>query len=646
VIDSDLAPPERAASTSESARFSSASGRLVDVFPRLVRLLTSTDAETQPRFSVEDIRRETVRVAMRDRTRLATDIYFPPCQRAPAVIIRTPYGRARPRLIPVLMTMARHGYVAISQDGRGTGDSEPDSWDYYVYESEDSYDLVQWASEQAWYSGFIGSFGSSYDAQVQWCMSMHPRMSTIVPEVSGLGVAVNTARLHMFVNAYARSVGKGAGKVEVPYEELESRMLEETLQTGYFNEPLFPPTPPALLDCFPHLPDRLVPQTQRWLWEHYCSLSCSERAAFIKRVRAVPSVTISDVESMSSLFGYSVSHDALTLPHPRPPELYRSLHAPALMITGWYDWGLNDALASWQLLTAHASEPVRAHSRLIITPSAHNVPGYHEGSSDHPELQHNHRVSSHIELLLFWYSSMADSTLRTWPRVIYYMLGANEWRYASEWPPRQSTPTRIYLREGGQLGIEPAQQGTAPDEYVYDPQQPTPTAGGSIVSYVYPPGSVDVSEVQSRSDVLVYTTQPLEHDLDVAGPLRLVLYASSSAIDTDFAARLSDVTPDGRAIQLQAGILRARYRNPDGDPQLLTPGDIYRLEIDMWAIANRFRAGHRLRVDISSADFPRFDRNTNGAGVLPGPQPARQTIYHDSEHPSHLLLCVLSPDPP
>jgi hypothetical protein len=150
--------------------------------------------------------------------------------------------------------------------------------------------------------------------------------------------------------------------------------------------------------------------------------------------------------------------------------------------------------------------------------------------------------------------------------------------------------------------------------------------------------------VQKRPDVRVYTTPLLEQDLDVVGPLRMILYASSSALDTDFVPRLSDVFQDGRAIQLQSGILRARYRNLEGEPELLERGRVYRLEIDMWATANRFKAGHRLRLDICSADFPRFDRNSNRGGEPGDPIPAQQTIYHDPERPSHLLVSVLSAD--
>jgi uncharacterized protein len=309
--------------------------------------------------------------------------------------------------------------------------------------------------------------------------------------------------------------------------------------------------------------------------------------------------------------------------------------------TGWYDWGLNDALATWILLRREAREHVASRSRLIIAPSAHNTPGYHERSERYPELQHNHRTVNHVELLLRWYSAVRAGATDDWPTVIYYLMGANEWRVASDWPPPEAKSCVLYLRAGGALTSQSPPQDSKPDIYIYDPTNPTPTVGGSIVSQVYPPGSVDVSEVQNRTDVLVYTTSPLQQGLDVVGPLRLILYASSSALDTDFCARISDVFPDGRAIQLQSGILRARYRNLDGEPELLKPGKIYRFEIDMCATANRFEAGHRLRVDISSADFPHFDRNGNRGGEPGDPIPAEQSIFHDSESPSQLLLSVL-----
>lgn len=615
--------------------------RLVDAAPSLQRILARSVILTPPRFAVSEIRCETVKVAMRDGVLLATDVYRPPPAAAPTIAARTPYGRGAEPNAGVYLSLARRGYVVISQDCRGTGDSEPDHWDYYMYEQEDGYDLIEWIVHQPWFGGFLGACGGSYLGQTQWHMAMHPGMSAIVPEVSGLGLAVNTAHLHMFCNAYARSVGKGGTKVAVPYFELERQMLDETWATGYFNEPLSAPLPEAVLTRFPQLRKLDVGEAQRWLWEHYCSLGCAGRARLVKEALGTESVTIVDVEALSTLFGQRISHDAHTLPHPRPEELCRAMHAPVLLRTGWYDWGLNDALATWDLIMRAAPEPMRSRCRLLIAPSAHNMPGYHEGMAEHPELHHSYGTANSLEMLLHWYAMVREGKTDLWPRVIYYLMGANEWCSASGWPLEEARSVPLYLAPGGVLTLHVARSGAIPDRYLYDPRNPTPTVGGSIVSYVCPPGSVDVSAVQRRPDVVVYTTPPLERDMDVVGPLRLVLYASSSATDTDFVARLSDVFPDGRAIQLQNGILRTRYRSIEAQPTLLRPGAVYRLEIDIWATANRFKAGHRLRLDISSADFPRFDRNANRGGEQGPPIPALQTIYHDEQYPSHLLLPVL-----
>jgi len=616
------------------------SPRLADVSPDLAQILKRSQILTPPRFAVSDIRCQTLMVAMRDGVRLATDVYLPPVVPAPAVAARTPYGRGEDRYAGAFMSLARRGYVVVSQDVRGTGDSEPEEWDYYVREPEDGYDCVEWISGQDWFNGFLGACGGSYVGQTQWQMAMHPKMSTIVPDVSGLGVSANTVHLHMFLNAYARSVGKGDDKVDVPYYELEAHMLETTLASGYFNEPLELHLPAALLDRFPELSAMSQREARRRLWEHYCALSCAERAEFVKGVTGAKSVSMPDIESMSAVFGPQISHDRHTLPHPDPDELVRGLQAPALVRTAWYDWFMNDALATWEVLRRSADGPVRTGSRLLIAPSAHNMPGYHEGMAEHPELHHAYGVNTSVELLHHWYSAVREDTVDAWPRVVYYLMGANEWRTAEDWPVPGARDVTLFLHGNGTLSGE-APTASEPDGYTYDPDDPTPTVGGSIVSFVYPPGSVDVSEVQQRDDVLTYSTGVLADDLDVVGPLRLVLYASSSAVDTDFSARLSDVFPDGRAIQLQSGMLRARFRNLDGEPELLDPGRVYAFEIDMWATANRFKAGHRLRVDISSADFPKFDRNANLGGAAGAPVPARQTIYHDADHPSQLRLSVL-----
>lgn len=620
----------------------SSTSRLRDVAPHLERALSKNEIETPAVHGVSDITLETVQVAMRDGVLLATDLYLPPRLPAPAVAIRTPYGRGGDANASLLLAFARRGYVGISQDCRGTGDSQPEEWDYAVYEAEDGYDFVAWVSRQDWFDGFLGSTGGSYVGQTQWPMATHEAMSTIVPGVSGLGIAANTTHLHMFVNGYARAVGNGARHIGVPYTEIEALIQDETLATGYFNEPLCKPFSDRLLARFPELQNLAHREAQDWLWRHYCGLSSKERARLITEAIGKSHIAIEDIEASPTFFGRGIAHDRHHLPAVDMEAVCRSFRAPALLRTAWYDWFLNDALATWELLERAAPASIQSHCRLVIGPGAHNKVGYNDGIAEHPELLVGHLTTP--EMLLRWYEAVRKGQTAAWPRVCYYMMGANEWRAASGWPPLEAQEMRFYLWPDGRLAREEPPRDAPSERYVYDPESPTPTVGGSVVSWVYTPGSVDVSEVQARADVLTFTSEPLKADLDVAGPLRMTLYASSSAVDTDFGARLSDVFPDGRALQLQNVMLRARYRDID-HPELLQPGRIYRFEIDMWATANRFKAGHRLRVDISSADFPKLDRNSNLGGEPGRSVPATQTIYHDREHPSHLTVRVLPRKP-
>jgi uncharacterized protein len=595
------------------------------------------------KFSVPQISCRTEYVAMRDGVKLATDLYLPPEFPAPVVVSRSPYDRSREDrgFTAALISFARRGYAVVSQDCRGTGESEPDTWDYYMYESEDGYDCIEWLHKQDWCNGFIGSIGGSYAGQTQWCMALHPAMSATVPSVSGLGVGTNTAHLHMLVNAYARTVGKGANKIAVPYNEMERLMLDETLSTGYFNEPLQPPLSAQMFVRYPELRGLPSHEARRRLWERYCRMSGAERAKFVRMAFGVDAVTINEVEGLSALFGKHISHDRLTIPEADPARLAGMIHAPPLIRTGWYDWALNDALDTFRLMRKAGKPDVAARTRMLITPYAHAMPGYREGWERHPELLRMPTVMDQLGYTVRWYEAVQQGKVESWPAVIYYLMGANEWRAAEDWPPPGAKEVSLYLGAEGTLTMEPPAVQSVSDGYTYDPKDPTPTVGGSIVSFVYPTGSVDVSEAQQRDDVLVYTTPPLERDLEIVGPLTMVLYASSSAVDTDFVARLSDVFPDGRALQLQSGILRARYRDLTKEPELIEPGRVYRFEIDLWATANRFKAGHRLRVDISSADFPHFDRNANRGGRPGEPVPARQMIFRDREHPSHLVAWSL-----
>ena len=600
---------------------------LKQVAPLLEAILTRGTA-ISTRFYSSDIKQQTVTVKMRDGISLASDIYLPSQVPAPVLVTRTPYGRSR--RATMCLTLAQCGYAVVSQDCRGTGGSEPDTWQYYLFEPEDSVDFVEWVTRQDWCDGFVGSFGGSYAASTQWCMAAHPRMSAIIPEVGGLGVTFETGRLYMYLNAYVRSIGKTSDHVPTALPDLEREMLPETLAGGYFNEPLE-------TGC--------SQERRRRAWRHFCRAEGHRRVKLLQRLFNARRFTYVEMERLCTGPGRGVAYGAHSIPSTHPASLSQKLHCPALLITGWYDWNVRDVLASWTVLMASPHENVRRLSRLLITPGAHNEVGYREGRETHPELERVFRTSDIKDLLLGWYSIVRGDADEEWPTVIYYLLGANQWHVAPNWPPPTSRPASLYLDRQNRLETQPPASDSPPDRYVYDPNNPTPTVGGSIVSHVYAPGSADVSSVQRRSDVLVYTTPALAHDLDVVGPLRLSLYVSSSAVETDFSARLSDVFPDGRAIQIQSGLLRTRYRHIEHEPTVLAPGQIYCLEIDMWATANRFQVGHRLRLDISSADFPRYDRNSNAGGADGPPRPATQTVYHQRDYPSELHLSVLGAHP-
>jgi putative CocE/NonD family hydrolase len=245
-----------------------------------------------------------------------------------------------------------------------------------------------------------------------------------------------------------------------------------------------------------------------------------------------------------------------------------------------------------------------------------------------------------------------DTSVQDWPAVRLFVMGQNAWRNENEWPLARTQFTPWYLRGSerpnaghldGALSLNAPESAEPPDKFTYDPANPVPTKGGN--NLIGPPaGPFDQSALEERPDVLVYTSMSLEKPLEVTGPIKLILHADSSARDTDFTAKLLDVYPDGKAYNLCDGIIRARYRESNTAPALLEPGKSCRYEIDLWVTSNLFKPGHRIRVEISSSNFPRFARNPNTGhdfGTDTEMAKAQQTIFHDQVHPSHILLPVI-----
>jgi len=339
-------------------------------------------------------------------------------------------------------------------------------------------------------------------------------------------------------------------------------------------------------------------------------------------------------------------------------EFHSKIEVPAFNIGGWYDIFLNGTLRNFsRMRDLGATEESRRGQQLTIGPWIHSDPF----SSVSGEVDFGTRASGAAQDLQgrilrfcdFWLKGEDNGVAEDKP-VRIFVMGENVWRAEEEWPLSRSEPNLYYLHSGGKantfsgdgcMSLD-APSSEAPDVYVYNPIDPVPTRGGSLngAPGIMAAGAFDQRPVERRPDVLMYTTLPLEQYMEVTGPIAVTLYASTSARDTDFTAKLVDVSPDGRAVNLTDGIVRARYRTPRTPASLIEIGQVIEYTIDMSATSNLFRRGHRIRLEISSSNYPRFDRNTNTGepiGTDSSFVPALQTIYHTSEYPSHVILPVV-----
>ena len=259
----------------------------------------------------------------------------------------------------------------------------------------------------------------------------------------------------------------------------------------------------------------------------------------------------------------------------------------------------------------------------------------------------------HLRWFDYWLKGKKNGLLEE-PPVRIFVMGENAWRTENEWPLARTQYTKYYLHSNGNAkslrgdgSLSPQQPRSEPaDVYVSDPRNPVPTKGGGLCCWpaAVPGGAFDQRPVEERADVLVYTTPVLEHDVEVTGPISVTLYAATSAVDTDFTAKLVDVHPDGYARNLTDSIIRGRVPRDAGKATLLTPGEVYEYTIDLWATSNVFKAGHRIRVEIASSNFPRFDRNPQtgeASGEASRLEPALQHVFHDETRASHVVLPVI-----
>jgi len=570
-----------------------------------VAALGGTSGRAQEHYEVTMERG--VPAKMRDGVTLYADIYRPKADgKFPVLLTRTPYDKRNSADFP--LRGAARGYVFIVQDVRGRFTSEGE-WYTFKYESQDGYDTVEWAAALPYSNGKVGMFGGSYvgATQVLAAIAQPPHLGGIFPFITAS-------------NYHDGWTYQGGAFEQWFNESWASGLAQNTLDR------------------------RLRASTNAMNWKDKLPLT------------SYPVLEPGGAEGLASYFADWLEHPAYDNYWKRwsIEDHHDRIEVPAYNVGAWYDIFLGGTLRNYVGLKAHGgSEAARHGQRLLIDVGGHAGPGPKVG-----EVDFGSQLPIDLEgVILRWYDHLFKGIHNGVERerpVKIFVMGRNVWREEDDWPLARARNTQFYLHSSGKanslqgdgsLSTE-APKAEASDHFVYDPADPVPTRGGQLCCdpVHLAPGAFDQRPVESRSDVLVYTTPAFQEEFEVTGPVTLELYVTSSAVDTDFTAKLVDVWPNGFAQNLTEGILRMRYRKSQEKAELMKPGETYKVAVDLWATSNNFLAGHKLRLEISSSNFPRFDRNLNT-----GEEPehasrfskATNTIVHDREHPSALILPVV-----
>jgi putative CocE/NonD family hydrolase len=499
------------------------------------------------------------------------------------------------------------GYAYVAQDCRGRFASEGVFYPWF-HEADDGTDTLKWIEAQPWCNGRIGMVGGSYNGLVQW-----------------LAAARGTALLRCIVPRVCTSNFYDSPNYAGGAFQLALNMLWGFRMGGS--------SPPGA-------------EAGEWNWQElFCTLP---------------------LYSADEATGQTLPYWRDWVRHPRYDayweqvnieEHYARIRTPALIVGGWYDLYAKQTLTNFRGMREQGGTGVaRRNTRAVIGPWGHAINVYTKtGDVDFGPDSLVDLEGMEAAFLDRWLCDARGVSAEDTPLRLFIM-GANVWRGENEWPLARTRWTKLFLHSDGSANtrsgdgtLSTAVPGGEPcDVFPYDPGDPVPTRGGNTCCSpdIVPYGPFDQGDVEDRRDVLVFTSAPLTENLEVTGPIRVVLYASSSARDTDFTAKLVDVFPDGYAMNLCDGIIRGRYRRSFRRASFLKPGTVYEFNIDCWVTANVFLRGHRIRLDISSSNFPRFDRNPNTGhtfGVDAELRTARQRVFHTNQYPSHIVLPVIPP---
>jgi uncharacterized protein len=558
-----------------------------------------------------------VPMTTRDGVRLFADIYHPKSpEKFPVILMRTPYDKSVGWAVSSAFTIVPRGYVLVIQDVRGRYTSEGE-WYPFRHEQNDGYDAVEWAAALPYSDGKVGMIGASYVGATQMlaAIAAPPHLGGIAP--------------NMTASNYHDGWTYQSGAFEQWFDQnWTTQLAQNTLQrvitensnalVGSLKLPLtdYPVFNFGQLPADAQLTAKIAPYYLDWV-------AHPDYDAYWKQ--------------------WSIE------------EHFSKIAVPMLNVGGWYDIFNAGTIRNYMGTKAHgATEAARTQQHLLIEIGGHAGFGRKIGDVDFGA----HALENEYDdVILDWYDFLLKgikNEFATDKPVKLFLMGANEYRQEDDWPPPQAKPTKYFLHSSGKANSlrgdgslsTMAPKSESADTYVYDPMNPVPTVGGPLCCDAkhMEPGPRDQRAVENREDVLVYSLGPLAQDLEVVGPVIATLFVKSSAADTDFTGKLVDVRPDGFAQDLTEGIFRMRYRESPESQVLINPGQIYEITLDLWATGNLFLKGHTLRLEISSSNFPRFDRNLNTGEQIAFARTsvsATNAILHDSEHPSALILPVM-----
>jgi putative CocE/NonD family hydrolase len=535
-----------------------------------------------------------------DGVRLSTDLYLPAHGKpAPVLLIRTPYGKAGGAKQG--RYFASHGYALVVQDCRGSGESEGHFYPYSA-EGKDGNEAQTWAGTQEWSTGVVGTLGASYLGGTQWLATPYKNrhLKTMVPSAT-------------FSNFYNNLYLGGAYRVNLAGRWTSGRSGPKDVDRSKLD----------FTKAFLHLP--LIEMDEVFGWR---------------------------IPMLRDWTGNDRSGDAYWKPF-NVESTIPELEIPALHVVGLYDFFVADTVKSYLMMSRLAkTDDARRAQKLILGPWDHGTIGKRQVA----EVDFGpHAVLDRNALYKRWfdrYLKGIDNGLDSEAPIRYFVMGLNQWREAFRWPPQATRRIDYFLSSEGHANTAQGDGALATgaplkagfDTFVADPDHPVPAKGGRDVepSYTGAWGPFDQSGIERHPQVLVYTTPPLQENIEVAGPLTATLYVESDAVDTDVVVKLVDVSPDGFAHNVATGILRGRFRDSLSSPTPLTPGQIYEWNVDMTHTSNRFLKGHRLRVDVAGSSFPLYDRNPNtGGGVRARTaRTATQRLHHSPVYPSRITLPV------